>query len=93
MRENYFPLYEMIQEYFTEYRDKGLHIHNDIVQIMIEILGTWYGNFKHARTKSEVMADFQVIRKAFVQRALVNKSLPNEEVYMPKTTRSKDVPF
>jgi|TARA_R110000803_G_scaffold209479_1_gene279185 hypothetical protein len=93
MQQNYFPMYEMIQEYFTEYRDKGLHIHNDIIQIMIEVLGTWYGDFKHARTKSEVMADFQVIRKAFVQRALVNKSLPKEEVYTPKTTRSKDVPF
>lgn len=93
MRENYFPLYEMIQEYFTEYRDKGLHIHNDIIQAMIEILGTWYGNFRDARTKSEVMKDFQVTRKAFVQRALLNKSLPKEEVYMPETTRSKDVPF
>lgn len=93
MRENYFPLYELIQEYFTDYRDKGLHIHNDIIQVLIEVLGVWYGNFETTRTKSEVMKDFQILRKAFVQRALENKSLPKEEVYTPETTRSKDVPF
>ena len=73
MRENYFPLYELIQEYFTDYRDKGLHIHNDIIQVLIEVLGVWYGNFETTRTKSEVMKDFQILRKAFVQRALENK--------------------
>lgn len=93
MQQNYFPLYEIIQEYFTDYRDKGLHIHNDIIQVMIEVLGVWYGNFEVAKTKPELMKDFQILRKAFVQRALVNKSLPKEEVYMPETTRSKDVPF
>ena len=87
------PLYELIQEYFTDYRDKGLHIHNDIIQVLIEVLGVWYGNFETTRTKSEVMKDFQILRKAFVQRALENKSLPKEEVYTPETTRSKDVPF
>ena len=93
MREDYFPLYEVIQEYFTDYRDKGLHIHNDIIQVMIEVLGVWYGDFEHARTKAEIMESFQILRKAFVQRALENKSLPKEEVYTPVTTRSKDVPF
>jgi len=90
---NYFPLYEMIQEYFTDYRDKGLHIHNDIIQIFIEILGTWFGNFVNKRSKKEVMHDFQHIRKGFVQRALANKSLPKYEVDTPQSTRSKATPF
>lgn len=91
--KNYFPLHEMIQEYFIDFRDKGLHIHNNIVQIFIEILGTWFGNFDIVRSKQEVMTDFQEVRKGFVQRALENKSLPKHDVDTPQSTKSKDAPF
>lgn len=77
---DYFPMYEMVYEYLPMFRDKGNHIHNNIIQMFIEMLAIWYGNFPSSRSKKDFMKDFGVLRKSFTQRQLESRALPKQHV-------------
>lgn len=79
----YFPMYDLIIEYFTRYKDKGLHIHNRISELMMRILANWYGNFDQKENRQDIMDAFNRERKVFLVGALTNKALPNDDVEAP----------
>lgn len=90
---NYFPMYEMIYEYFPSFRDKGTHIHNDITVTFIEMLKIWYSDFDIPTTKKEFMTEFLRRRKSFVQRALESRALPRGDVPAAKVTLYQSVDY
>jgi hypothetical protein len=90
---NYFPMYEMIYEYFPSFRDKGTHIHNDITVSFIEMLKIWYSDFDMPTTKKEFMKEFLRCRKSFVQRALESRALPKDHVPAAKVNLYESVDY
>lgn len=87
--QNYFPMYEMIYEYVPMFRDKGQHIHNDVIRSFIEMLAIWYGDFPSNRSKKEFMADFGIMRKSFVQRQLESRAMPKDHIPAAKSNPTK----
>ena len=91
--DNYFPMYEMIYEYFPSFRDKGTHIHNDIIYQFVDMLALWYSNFNTVYTKKEFMKEFCTVRKSFVQRALESRALPKDHVPAARETKYESVDY